>query len=129
MTEQNQRKLRLLAVPAVLAIAALSGLLAAQVQSGIRIAVQNTGTSPLTSVVLHVTGASYELGAVAPGESATTRVNPVGESHLEVEFTDNDGHTQRLNAGGYFEPGYRGTIRVVIKDGQIDKFEEDIKLW
>jgi len=39
------------------------------------------------------------------------------------------GQTQRLNAGGYFESGYRGWIRVEIKDGQIDKFEENTKLW
>jgi len=31
-----------------------------------------------------------------------------------------------MNAGDYFESGYRGTIRVEIKDGQIDKFEEDV---
>jgi len=48
---------------------------------------------------------------------------------LEVEFKDTAGQTQRLNAGGYFESGYRGSIRVEIKDGQIDKNEQDIKLW
>lgn len=91
--------------------------------------VENTGASPLKSVVLHVTGESYDIGDIAPGETATARVIPTGESELEVEFKDTDGQTQRLNAGGYFESGYRGSIRVEIKDGQIDKFEDNTKSW
>ncbi len=69
----------------------------------------------------------YDLGDIAPGESATARVNPTGESELEVEFRDTDDQTHRLNAGGYFESGYRGSIRVEIKDGVIDKNEQDIR--
>ena len=121
---KNKRRRWLLLIPV-----ALVGLLAFQFRSGIQATVENTGTSPLKSVVLHVTGASYDLGDIAPGESATARVNPTGESELEVDFKDTDGQTQRLNAGGYFESGYRGTIRVEIKDGVIDKNEQDIKLW
>ena len=79
--------------------------------------------------MLHVTGASYQLGDIGPGESATARVNPTSESHLEVEFTDRDGQSQRLRADGYFEPRYRGTIRVEIKDGLIDKFEDNTRHW
>ena len=129
MTEQKQRRLWLLSIPAVLVIAALSGLLVFQIQSGVRVTIQNTGSSALKSVVLHVTGASYKLRDIAVGESVTMRVDPISESHLEVEFTHIDGQVQRLNAGGYFESGYRGTIRVEIKDSQIDKFDEDIKPW
>lgn len=98
-------------------------------RSGIHVTVQNSGSQPLRSVALYVTGASYNLGDIAPGETATARIKPTGESHLEIEFIDADGQTQRLDAGGYFESGYRGTIRVEMKDGQIDKFEEDIKVW
>jgi hypothetical protein len=43
---------------------------------------------------------------------------------LEIEFTDSDGQPQRLDAGGYFEPGYRGTIDISIKDGVIEKNEQ-----
>jgi hypothetical protein len=68
------------------------------------------------------------VGDIAPGESITARVKPTSESHLEIEFTNADGKTQRANAGGYFESRYRGTIRVEFKDGVIDKFEEDITL-
>lgn len=126
---EKRRLSWLLAIPAALVIAVLIGVLAFELRSGIQFTVENSGTRPLKSVVLHVTGASSNLGDIAPGASATARVNPTGESHLEIEFTDADGQVQRLDAGGYFESGYRGTIRVSIKDGVIDKNEQDIKLW
>ena len=129
MTEQKERRPWVLLIPAILVALVLIVVLVLQFRSGVQVAVENTGTTPLKSVVLHVTGVSYDLGDIAPGESAKARVNPTGESELEVEFKDTDGQTQRLNAGGYFESGYRGSIRVEIKDGQIDKFEDNTKLW
>lgn len=69
------------------------------------------------------------MSDIVPGGSATARVKPSSESHLDIEFTDAEEQTHRVNAGGYFESRYRGTIRVEIKDGVIDKFEEDLKLW
>ena len=55
-------------------------------------------------------------------------VHPTGESNLEIRFTDPDGQARQLDAGGYFEPGYRGTIRVSIKEGEIVKNEQEIRL-
>ena len=97
-------------------------------RSGIHVTIQNTGRQPLGSVVLHVTGASHSLGAIPPGATAHGTVHPTGESHLEIEFTDPGGQTQRLDAGGYFEPGYRETINISIKDGVIEKNEQQIRL-
>ena len=48
-------------------------------------------------------------------------MHPTGESHLEIGFIDVDGQTGRLDAGGYFGPGYRGTIDISITDGAIEK--------
>ncbi|WP_164100610.1 hypothetical protein [Candidatus Laterigemmans baculatus] len=127
MSEPKRRKLWMPAIVFAL-VAGWVGLAAFQFRSGVRIIVENAGTSPLKSVVLHVTGASYALGDIAVGKSATMRVRPTGESHLEIEFTRSDGETRRLDAGGYFEPGYLGAMRVEIKDGQIFRVEEDIRL-
>lgn len=96
---------------------------------GIHVTVRNTGSTPIRSVVLHVTGATYELADLSPGASATVRVKSTGESHLEIEFKVSDGKVQRLDAGGYSESGYRGKIRVSIKDGTIERNERDIKVW
>ena len=118
----------LIAVPIVILVVVIVGLIV-QFRPGVVVTIENAGKTPLSSVVVHVTGASYELGDIAPGDSANVRVRPKSDSNLEIEFKDADGQAKRLNAGGYFESGYRGTIRVSIKDGTIDKFEEDIKLW
>ena len=114
-------------VAIVLVVAA--ALLLYQLRPGIQVTIQNTGATSMRSVVLHATGVSRELGDILPGASATARVNPTSESNLEVEFTDSDGKVQRLDAGGFFESGYRGTVHVSIKDGTIEKNEQDIKLW
>ena len=97
-------------------------------RSGIQVTIQNTGSQPLRSVVLHVTGASCHLGDIAPGATAKATVQPTGESHLEIQFTDPDGQTRRLDAGGYFESGYRGTIDVSIQGGILQKNQQNIRL-
>jgi hypothetical protein len=94
--------------------------------SGIQVTINNNDGQPLRSVVVHVTEASYKLGDIAPGASAQTVVHASGESHLEVEFKDVDGRIRRLDAGGYFEPGYRGTIQITIKDGAIEENRQQI---
>jgi hypothetical protein len=93
---------------------------------GIQVTIRNTGSKTLRSVVVHVTGESYSLGNLIQGATAETIVRATGDSHLEIEFTDAEGETKRLNAGGYFEPGYRGTIQVAIKDGVIDKNDQQV---
>jgi hypothetical protein len=95
---------------------------------GIRVTIQNTGRKPLGSVKVYVTGTTHNLGDIAAGATAEVVVNATGESHLEIEFIDTEGQTERLNAGGYFESSYRGTIRVSIKDGVIDKNEQQITI-
>lgn len=125
----QERHWRLAGVLICLLLAVSVVLVFVLFRSGIHVTVQNSGSQPLRSVALHVTGRSYNLGDIAPGETAMSRVNPTSESHLEVEFIDADGQTQRLNAGGYFESGYRGSIRVEIKDGQVDKLEDNTRLW
>ena len=128
MTKQK-RRWWLLAIPVAIVLIALVSVVVFQFRSGIRVTVENTGAAPLRSVVLHVTGASYNLGNIAPGDSATARVQPTSESQLEIEFVDAEGQPQRLDAGGYYESRYRGTIRETIKDGVINQNEQDIKLW
>jgi hypothetical protein len=101
-------------------------LIMQQVDSGIQITIKNTGSTPLRSVVLYVTGKEYPLDDVAPGASAHTTVNSTGISHLEIGFTDVGGDTKRLNAGGYFASDFRGTIGVSIKDGAIAEIDHKV---
>jgi len=95
---------------------------------GILVTVTNSGNQPLSSVRLHVTGAGYDIGDITAGNTTETIVRATGESGLEIEIMDTNGRSKRLNAGGYFESGYRGTIRVSIKDGVIDQNEQNIHI-
>lgn len=74
--------------------------------------VENTGKAPLDSVWLFATGDSAFLGTLAPGQTAETRVRPRGESHLEFTHAMSAG---RILGDTYFEPGYRGPIRVQLQ--------------
>ena len=82
----------------------------------------------MQSVVLHVTGRSYPVGDVLPGKTIVQTVEPTSESHLEIEFADANGEMQRAIVDTYFEPGYAGTLSVVIQDGEVVSSEEHIKL-
>jgi hypothetical protein len=93
---------------------------------GVRVTVENHGAATLRAVVVHVTGNSYPLGDLKPMSSRSVKVNPRGESHVEIEYTDESGRPVRLNAGGYFESGYHGTVWVGIRDGRIDAVQQNV---
>jgi hypothetical protein len=94
---------------------------------GIDVTVENTGSKPMRSVVLFVTGNSYNLGDIPANGTAHATVKCTGDSHLEIEFELDQEQSTRLDAGGFFQPGDRGTIRVSIKDGEIVDNEQNIE--
>lgn len=125
----GKKLLRLTVIPVCLILILAALLAVTRFRTGIRVTLTNTGSAPLKSVVLHVTGSSHPLGDIAPGSAGKTTVKPASESHLEIEFADAEGQVHRLDAGGYFEPGYRGRIRMSINDGAIDTNKRDIQLY
>jgi hypothetical protein len=129
VTRKTNPRPRLLGIAVGVLVMIVIAVVAIQLRPGITVTVKNTGTTPLKAVVLHVTGASHNLGDIAPGAFATASLRPSGESDLQVEFVDGGGPPQRLRANCYIESGYRGAIQVEIKDGQIDKLESHVKVW
>jgi hypothetical protein len=121
MTKKSGLVQKWLVAIAVIVLLLLYGTL--RTRSGIQVTITNAGKAPIRSVELFVTGNSYPLGDIAPGASGKATVESTGDSHLEIELIDNDGQSKRLNAGGHFEPGYRGSIEVSIKDGVIEANE------
>ncbi len=96
-------------------------------RGGVRVTVRNAGPESLRSLVLHVTGAVFPVGDLAAGQALTATVRSRGESHLELEFETGHGR-RRLDAGGFFEPGYRGHYEVVIADGTIRSTRDAVTL-
>lgn len=94
---------------------------------GIQVSIRNSGTAVMRDVTVHVTGRAYSLGDLKPGEVRTKKVSPRSESHAEVEFTDEQGRRVRLAGGGYFEPGYRGSIDLDIRDGTVTTVKNDVR--
>jgi hypothetical protein len=101
----------------------------ASAQRGIRITVLNTGQETVRDMTVYVTGASYPLGDLAPSTSRTCKVSPTSESHVELEFADEQRGRIRLNAGGYFEPGYQGTMEIQVRDGKATRVKDDISIY
>ena len=72
-----RNKVLLLSIVALVVLLLLTaGGLVLLFRPGIQVTVTNTGATPMRTVVLHVTGASYPLGDIQPGKSATARVRP-----------------------------------------------------
>ena len=94
----------------------------------VTVAVANAGPEPLRDVMVHVTGETYSLGNLETEQSRTVAVWPHSESHVEVAFTDQMGKRIRLNAGGYFEPGYQGEIAIRLERGKFAAVQHQTRL-
>ncbi len=88
---------------------------------GIYILIHNAGPESLQRVSLYVSGAKYEIGEIENLETRSCRVYPSGESDVEIRFLAKDGSESKHRIDVYLEPGYRGSIEIEIRDGQIVK--------
>lgn len=78
---------------------------------GTEVRLVNVGDAPLRDVTVHVTGASYPAGTIAPGDSATVRTEPTGETSVHVLRAD---ALDTLFLDVYFERGYGGRVRAEV---------------
>jgi hypothetical protein len=92
--------------------------------ASIQFVLTNAAPDPMRSVTVHVTGASYSIGDVAPGASRTVRVRPSGESHIELSYAD--GHRTVVDC--YFEPGYGGKITAVVAADKVVSVNSEVKV-
>ena len=90
--------------------------------------VENQTEQPLESVIVEVTGASYALGTLEPGEDASVRVQPSGESSVVVTAS-RAGEPDRVEVPVYFEAhGYSGTVEVDFQPDGAALIESDIRI-
>ena len=88
---------------------------------GVRVRVKNVGSGTISKLQVQVTGETYELGDLDPGESKSVLVKAKGESGAGLAYAGRADHVFTIKPIGYFEPGsYRGEIYFEI-DGSADK--------
>jgi len=98
-------------------------------ERGVLVTVRNSDARALRSVSVHVTGRAYVLGDLEPGATRSVRVNPTGESSVEIRFRDDSGKTKSLDAGGYIEAGYAGSMEVDVDFERVRKAECSAHPW
>lgn len=94
----------------------------------IAVKVRNLDDRALIAVSIHLAGRSYSLGDIPPNGQVEVTVFARSETHIEIEFTGPDGGRKRLDAGGYIEPGYRGTIIIKLNSREVIGIESAVSL-
>ena len=120
-TDINSRRLTVVLASIAFFLIIVAGALAYwHYTVGVFVEITNHQLTPITDVVLHVTGQSIQVGQIDAGQSRRVKVIPSGDSHLEFEFKDRAwGASGRLNHDCYFGTGSSGLIRLVIDEGGI----------
>ena len=87
---------------------------------GVKVVVGNTGTAAMRDVHVVVTGGSYGLGDIRPGEYRAVHVKPTGDSSITLQYTDEGGgDPQSVDLDCYIEAGYAGSVSVDVANGLI----------
>lgn len=124
------RKLWKVAAVLFVAGATFASYQVVSVSRGVRVEVENVGTTPITGIVVEVTGASYDIGRLEPGSSETVGVSPTSESHVEVTWVDSDGRECRGTIDCYFEAQgrYHGRLEIRIDGPNVRGTTSDLKM-
>jgi hypothetical protein len=126
-----RRRFLLIAVPVLLVY--VSGVFARQ-RYGIRVDILNEGRERLRAVRLKVGGTGgrekkYDLPELAPGAHARAYVQPVTESDISLEFTDEKGNVHVDTVMGYAEAGYCGTAISAVSSEEKVKSTSSLGCW
>ena len=96
--------------------------------AGVTLTVDNSTPEPITDVSVEVTGVTYDLGTLQPGEEATVRLQPQGESSVVV-LGMREGALEEVGIPVYLEgSGYQGTISVDFQPRGEALIETDVRI-
>ncbi len=128
----RSRTTRLLLVAVGLFLFYVLGVAARQ-RYGIGVLVSNESGETLRQVSVKVENMgdrarTYGLSDLAPSARVRVYVQPVTESHINLEFTDARGKLHVETVVGYAESGYCGNAKATILPGGKTKLTEDIDL-
>ena len=89
---------------------------------GVKVVIHNSDPNTLYDVSVRLTGKTYLLGDISPGEDKSIVVKPVSESHIEIEHGKS--HRRKMKIDCYIEPGYKGRIKIELDADKVLKVED-----
>jgi len=94
-------------------------------QAGALVVIHNGSGQTLRDVAVKVehAGKRYRLGDLAPGKRARLFAEPVGESNVNLEFTDAANHPHTATVIGYVEQGEPYCARgeaTILASGEVE---------
>lgn len=113
---------------ALLAIVGIGLVSCKRSGAGVTVIVNNATGGDITNLQIKFTGGSKSSPGLKIAESFETKVNPNGESHLDVEFADSSGKRRSAKVDVYMERNYSGTIRVTLEPNGKVTWKEDTKV-
>jgi hypothetical protein len=87
--------------------------------SGVEVVIKNQSGLELTDVNLSFTGGKKLFPRLGSLNELRTRVRPTSASHLNIGFKEPSGKEHKQEVDTYFEPGYKGTVSILIGPGGI----------
>lgn len=117
-----------LLIVALLAVAGIGLVSCKPSGAGVTVIVINTSGGEITNLQIKFTGGSKSSPKLKPAESFETKVNPNGESHIDVEFSDSSGKRHSAKVDVYLERNYSGTIRITLEPGGKVTWKDETKV-
>jgi hypothetical protein len=81
---------------------------------GVQVILFNDGQHPVRDVIISFAGGERRTSLLPDRGRYVTRVNPTGESHLELQFRDPSGNERKAVVDVYIEPNYTGRVLIRI---------------
>jgi hypothetical protein len=103
-------------------------LLSSCSSKGIAVTIENKSGHRVENVVLRYTGGTKEVKEIEDDTSWTGHIDPNGESHLEIDFIDQQNRKHHSKIDTYFEKGYQGMIIITIGQNGKVKFQDEVKI-
>ncbi len=121
---------RIALIVAALLTLYISGIVVRE-RYGLRVTVRNQGSGILRDVGLKVQerGGKYPLGDIRPGDQKRLFVQPVTESHIDVEFVGADNVVHSETIVGYAEAGYCGSVTVTMRTAARSEVNSRLDCW
>jgi hypothetical protein len=94
-------------------------------QAGALVVIHNGSGQTLSDVAVKVehAGKRYRLGSIAPGKASRVFAEPLGESHINLEFTDAANYPHAVTVIGYVEQGEPYCARgeaTILPSGEVE---------